>query len=160
MAMDEARALGLDPAEAAAIMKVESNAMPYVVSQADARGLFQVQRETATFIGIPKEACLLDPEISIKAGLANLADLHETYEGNQPLVWMGYNAGRGNVKRKILPISTNDIWVIPEKLEETYHYVPRVACYYNELRSCNPDMPIENCINEKLIRKLPQCHSE
>lgn len=95
----------LDPFLVAAVIQVESNFRPGVVSQKGARGLMQLMPETACWIGAqmgdgPVEPDkLFVPEVNIRLGTWYLANLYKEFGDRGPAVLAAYNAGRGNVRQ-------------------------------------------------------------
>lgn len=107
---------GLDPKFVAAIIKVESNFNPLVVSKAGAQGAMQIMPATQKYLG------LIDPfdvRANIQAGCAYIHELLAKY-GSAKLALAAYNAGPGAVDRyKGIP---------PYK--ETQNYVQKVMGYW------------------------------
>lgn len=79
----------------AAVIEVESQFRPGVVSHRGAVGLMQVLPSTAA----DSEERLLDPAINIEHGTRYLRRLLKRYEGDLELALAAYNAGPTNVRR-------------------------------------------------------------
>jgi soluble lytic murein transglycosylase len=122
-----------------AVARAESAFDAKVVSSASAHGLMQVPPEAghtiARRLGIKFEAkrLLSDPAYNVQLGSAEIADLVNTYDGNHVLAFVGYNAGRGRVRKWIArygdPRDPNvDVvdWVERIPFAETRTYVQRV----------------------------------
>lgn len=93
----------VDPYMVAAVIKVESNFSPDVVSNKGAIGLMQIMPETARWaagkMGMKnfRMETLVLPETNIKIGTWYLSSLLEEFDGNITLALAAYNGGRGNV---------------------------------------------------------------
>ncbi len=115
-----AKKYGVPPAMIAAVMTAESGGNPNAGSPAGAQGLMQFM--PGTFSSVAQKhgisGGILDPEASINAGAAHLADLYKTY-GDWTKVLAAYNAGPGNVDR----------W---QSIGETSKYVPKVLGYFRQ----------------------------
>jgi len=93
----------LDPCLVAAVIRVESNFSPKVVSSQGAIGLMQLMPTTAAWAA--EKQCienfkvedLENPEINIKIGTWYLASLMREFGENETLILAAYNGGRGNV---------------------------------------------------------------
>lgn len=107
----------LDPALLLAVIKVESNFDPQVVSRKGAQGLMQLMPETALEVGVRNP---FDPSESIFGGAQYLRKMLDTFE-HLDLALAAYNAGPGAVRR---------FGGIPP-YEETINYVKRVRYYMN-----------------------------
>ncbi|MFO7765527.1 MAG: lytic transglycosylase domain-containing protein [Pelovirga sp.] len=105
----------LDPALLLAVIKVESNFDPQVVSRKGAQGLMQLMPETAREVGIRNS---FDPSESIFGGASYLRKMLDAFE-HLDLALAAYNAGPGAVRR---------FGGIPP-YEETINYVKRVKYY-------------------------------
>jgi soluble lytic murein transglycosylase-like protein len=107
----------LPPSFLRAVMKVESNGNPAVVSHAGASGLMQLMPRTAIEMGVTD---VFDPRQNILGGARLLRVLANTFNGDLVLVIAAYNAGPGAVLRyRGIP-----------PYEETQRYVRRVLTWY------------------------------
>jgi soluble lytic murein transglycosylase len=111
----------LDPALLRAIIKVESDFRPHVISKKGAVGLMQLMPETAATLRI---ADLHDPVQNIRGGAKQLRHLLTLYEGDLPLALAAYNAGVHRVKGGRIP-----------RIRETRAYVRKVLRYYEAFRT-------------------------
>ena len=111
---------GRDPNLVLAIMSVESNFEPRVVSGAGAVGLMQVMPQWKKVLHISGE--LTDPETSIRSGLQILAFYQEMYR-DLSLVLTAYNRGPGSVDAALRRGEKPD-----------NGYAPRVLATYERLR--------------------------
>lgn len=109
-----------------AVMKVESNFNPNVVSRAGAIGLMQLMPRTAANMGVRDP---FDPRQNILGGARYLRILANLFGGDLVLTVAAYNAGEGAVQRYsgIPPYS------------ETRRYVRRVLSHYYRYRSGGTD---------------------
>ncbi|HEY8429290.1 MAG TPA: transglycosylase SLT domain-containing protein [Sandaracinaceae bacterium] len=100
-----------------AVIKVESNFNPEVVSHAGACGLMQLMPGTAARMGVTD---IFDPRQNILGGARYLRILANTFNGDLVLTIAAYNAGEGAVLRyRGIP-----------PYEETQRYVRRVLRWY------------------------------
>lgn len=100
-----------------AVIRVESNYQPSVVSHAGACGLMQLMPGTAAQMGVTD---VFDPRQNILGGARYLRILANTFSGDLVLTIAAYNAGQGAVLRyRGIP-----------PYEETQRYVRRVLRYY------------------------------
>lgn len=100
-----------------AVIKVESNYNPQVVSHAGACGLMQLMPGTAARMGVTD---VFDPRQNILGGARYLRILANLFNGDLVLVIAAYNAGEGAVMRyRGIP-----------PYEETQRYVQRVLRWY------------------------------
>ncbi len=94
----------LEEALVYAVMHTESKFDPYAVSSAQAKGLMQLQDETAkecaTALKLPSFTTdqLFEPEINIRLGCYYLKKLLQTY-GQTETALAAYNGGPGNVNQ-------------------------------------------------------------
>jgi soluble lytic murein transglycosylase-like protein len=116
-----AEAYGVDPVLVRAVIQVESNFNPAVVSSKGARGLMQLMPGTAQRYRVQK---IHDPEQNIRGGVAYLAYLHTLYPGDLRLVLASYNAGENAVARYrgIPPYRETQLYV--QKALTVYHGRP------------------------------------
>lgn len=100
-----------------AVIKVESNYQPQVVSHAGASGLMQLMPATAARMGVTD---VFDPRQNILGGSRYLRILANHFNGDLVLTIAAYNAGEGAVLRyRGIP-----------PYEETQRYVRRVLSWY------------------------------
>lgn len=105
-----------------AVMKVESDFTPDVVSHAGAMGLMQLMPHTAARLGVRNP---FDPRENILGGARYLRMLANQFNGDLVLTIAAYNAGEGAVLRHS--------GVPPYR--ETRRYVKRVLSHYYSFRS-------------------------
>ena len=79
-----------------AVIEVESDYDPRVVSSAGAKGLMQLLNETARSMGVTD---VFDPRENVYGGVRYLRVLANTFNGNLVLTIAGYHAGPGAVAR-------------------------------------------------------------
>ncbi|MBA5866789.1 MAG: transglycosylase SLT domain-containing protein [Nitrospira sp. CR1.3] len=106
----------LDPALLRAVIKVESDFRPHVVSRKGAVGLMQLTPDTAATLRV---ADIHDPIQNIRGGAKQLRRLLNLYKGNLSLTLAAYNAGINRVKGRHVP-----------RIRETRVYVRKVLKYY------------------------------
>ena len=133
----DAKAAGIDPAWAFAIIRAESAWMADARSGPDARGLMQllpaVGKEVATRARLPWHGAqdLYDPEVNVQLGTLYLGRMADRYEGSPWLASAAYNAGGTPVGRWLKERGTLDpdffIETIPYR--ETREYVARVLAF-------------------------------
>lgn len=104
-----------------AVMRVESNFNPDVVSRAGAMGLMQLMPKTALSMGV---ADPFEPRQNILGGARYLRILANRFKGDLILTVAAYNAGEGAVERY------NGI----PPYQETQRYVRRVLKHYYSYR--------------------------
>lgn len=90
------RKYDLPPSLIEAVIRVESNFQPDVISSAGAQGLMQLMPATADSLGVDKP---FDPKQNIFGGSQLLSNLVERYDGDMKLVLAAYNAGDLAVQR-------------------------------------------------------------
>ncbi|WP_319633388.1 lytic transglycosylase domain-containing protein [Paenibacillus psychroresistens] len=131
---------GVDPLLVAAIIRVESNYKPELISIKGAVGLMQIMPDTAKWIlemeGFSKLSMdsLYEPKSNIMMGTKYINLLNKQFNSNMAEVLAAYNAGPGNVSKW----RESNIW--DGKLEsidqirfwETRKYVDRVVYYYKK----------------------------
>jgi soluble lytic murein transglycosylase-like protein len=91
-----AAAHGVSPDLVKAVAMVESAFNASARSPKGAMGLMQLMPSTARAYGVTDP---YDPEQSLNAGAALLADLLQEFDGNRTLALAAYNAGAGAVRR-------------------------------------------------------------
>lgn len=111
----------LDGALIKAVIKVESDFNPKVVSSKGAQGLMQLMPETAREVGVNNP---FDPSDSIYGGSLYLRRMLDSFDRNLDHALAAYNAGPGAVRK---------YGGIPP-YEETQNYVKRVKHYFDYYR--------------------------
>src|SRR5690606_33261765 len=112
----------LPPTFVRAVIKVESNFNPTVVSHVGAMGLMQLMPRTAQSMGVRDP---FDPRQNILGGTRYLRILANLFGGDLVLTVAAYNAGQGAVMRyRGVP-----------PYDETRRYVRRVLTHYYAFRS-------------------------
>lgn len=91
-----ARQYGVDATFVRAVIQVESDFNPAVVSHKGARGLMQLMPATAARFGV---TAVHDPEQNIHGGVRYLSYLLRLFNDDLPRVLAGYNAGENAVIR-------------------------------------------------------------
>ncbi|MFZ2959836.1 MAG: transglycosylase SLT domain-containing protein [Candidatus Ozemobacteraceae bacterium] len=113
---------GLDPYLIKAVVKVESDFDPGIVSSKGARGLMQLIPGTAKLVGCTNS---FDPRDNIMGGTKYLRMMLDRFHGNLDFALAGYNAGPGRVEQyKGIP-----------PIRETRNYVTKVNHYFSQFRS-------------------------
>jgi soluble lytic murein transglycosylase len=111
----------LDEALIKAVIKVESNFNPTVVSSKGAQGLMQLMPETAQEVGVNNP---FDPSESIYGGSLYLRKMLDSFDLNLDYALAAYNAG---------PTAVRKYGGIPP-YKETQNYVKRVRYYFDYYR--------------------------
>ena len=112
----------LDESLIKAVIKVESDYDPSVVSSKGAQGLMQLMPETAREIGVNNP---FDPSDSIYGGSYYLRKMLDSFDRNLDYALAAYNAG---------PAAVRKYGGIPP-FEETQNYVRRVKYYINHYQN-------------------------
>ncbi len=89
-----AKAEGVDPALAHAVIRAESNGNPNAISRAGAVGLMQLMPVTAQRFGVTNS---FDAAQNVVGGIKYLGWLGRFFNRNVPLMLAGYNAGENAV---------------------------------------------------------------
>jgi soluble lytic murein transglycosylase len=116
-----ARRFSLDEALIKAVIKVESDFDPAVISTRGAKGLMQLMPETAREVGVDNP---FDPSESISGGARYLRRMLDSFDSNLDYALAAYNAG---------PTAVRKYGGIPPYLE-TQNYVKKVKQYYDYYR--------------------------
>jgi soluble lytic murein transglycosylase len=132
---------GLDPFLVAAVVREESSYYPRAVSRTGARGLMQLQPQTARPMaehrGLPFAGgeLLDDPRSNIDMGTSFLAGLLAEFKDPR-LALAAYNAGPGRLRGWWKARRTNDLEAFVEQIpfDETRLYVKRVMLSWDEYR--------------------------
>ncbi len=105
IATAEAQRLGLPPAMADAVMRVESNYNPAARGKDGEYGVMQVMPPTARMLGHtgPIEQ-LAEPEVNIRLGVKYLADAWRLAKGDICTAAMKYRAGHGETRFSVLSV--------------------------------------------------------
>lgn len=127
------RRAGLSPEIVYGVIRQESLYRSDAVSSAGARGLMQLQpqtaRRTARFSELPRSQSsdLFDPQANILLGAERLKMLLDQFDGQLPVALAAYNAGP-NAAGRWLPAKPiePDIWIENIPYNETREYVERV----------------------------------
>lgn len=114
---------GVDSDLVKAIIKVESNYDPNVVSSAGAQGLMQLMPENCTALGVTDP---LNIEQNIEGGVKHIKEYIDRYNGDIEMALMAYNGGPTRMANRGVN-SIDDIYKMPK---ETQNYVPKVMSYY------------------------------
>ncbi|MFK5926029.1 MAG: lytic transglycosylase domain-containing protein [Desulfuromusa sp.] len=112
----------LDKALIKAVIKVESDFNPKVVSNKGAQGLMQLMPDTAREVGVQNP---FDPSESIHGGSLYLRKMLDSFDSNLDYALAAYNAGPNAVRKH---------GGIPP-FEETQNYVKRVKHYFDYYRN-------------------------
>lgn len=121
---------GVDSNLVKAIIKVESNFNPNVVSSAGAKGLMQLMPENCKALGVE------DPfniEQNIEGGVKHIKEYIDRYDGDIEMALMAYNGGPTMMMNRGVT-SIDDIYKMPK---ETQNYVPKVMSYYRGFTNGN-----------------------
>jgi len=115
---EASKAFGLPVALIKAVIKVESNFVPWAVSPKGAMGLMQLMPGTAEFLGVREP---FNPRENIHGGSRYLRLLLDFFGGNLALALAGYNAGHQRV--------VNSGYKVPA-IKETQEFVTNVLSRY------------------------------
>lgn len=91
----EARRYNVDAALVSALIRAESNSVPYAISRKGARGLMQLMPATARRLDVRRP---FDPASNIRGGVRYLRELLDRFDNKPELVLAAYNAGEGAVE--------------------------------------------------------------
>jgi soluble lytic murein transglycosylase-like protein len=119
---EASRAFSIPESFIRAIIRVESDYDPRVVSSAGAEGLMQLMPATARRMNVKNS---FDPHDNIMGGTRYLRYLANMFSGDMVLTIAGYHAGEGAVRkyRGIPPY------------ESTHGYIKKVLKHYNRFKS-------------------------
>jgi soluble lytic murein transglycosylase len=112
-----AREYGISPELVRAVIQVESNWRPGIVSPKGAMGLMQLMPATARRFGVSHPFRIHE---NVRAGVAYMSQLHSLFHGNLRLVLAAYVAGEEPIRARGLNYSS----------AEVYTYVQLVASQY------------------------------
>ena len=135
---EAARTHSLDPYLIKAVIKVESDFDPNIVSSKGACGLMQLIPSTAKLVGCRNS---FDPMDNIFGGTKYLRMMLNKFDGNLDFALAGYNAGPGRV---------DQYHGIPP-IRETKNYVTKVNHYYRQFRA---GLPVSRTVNRS-VRTMP-----
>jgi len=114
------------------LAQVESLFKPTAYSKAQAKGIWQFNKNTALQYGLKVTSDVderSDPEKSTRAAARYLKDLHTTFK-DWTLVLAAYNWGGGRVKRLIQFSGINDFWELVDSGQrlpkETKNHIPLI----------------------------------
>jgi membrane-bound lytic murein transglycosylase D len=114
------------------LAQVESLFRTHAVSKAQAKGIWQFQKETAIIYGLKVNKDIderSDPEKSTRAAARYLSDLFAVFK-DWNLVLAAYNWGSGRVQRLMDSTGLKDFWQLVDLKkrlpEETKNHVPRI----------------------------------
>ncbi|MCE7949473.1 MAG: lytic murein transglycosylase [Xanthomonadales bacterium PRO7] len=135
--VSDARAAGIDPAWAYAIIRAESAWTTDARSGADAFGLMQLLPGTAKHlakqlgVSFSGAAALFDPDLNIRLGTQYLGRMAMRYDGSPWLATAAYNAGPDPVGRWINARDglEPDFFIETIPYKETREYVARVLAF-------------------------------
>jgi len=117
----------LEEALVKAVIKVESDYQPRIVSRKGAQGLMQLVPETAKLLKVEDP---FDPSENIRGGSAYLRRMLDLFNENLELALAAYNSGPSTVKQ---------YGGIPP-YEETQNYVKRVKHYLDYYRQAGDSL--------------------
>jgi soluble lytic murein transglycosylase len=128
-----AQLTGLMPEIVYGVLRQESLYRTDAVSTANARGLMQLQLDTARRTArqwkqaVPSDIALFEPSVSVVLGAGQLKLLLDRFGGQLPVALAAYNAGP-NAAQRWLPAGPMDpdIWIENIPYNETRGYVQRI----------------------------------
>lgn len=119
------------PEDLSYIAFIESGINPTAKSRANAVGMWQFIKGTATRYGLRVDSWVderMDPEKATYAAAKYFKNLYSQF-GHWYLAAAGYNAGEGKIVRAVKNHKTDDFWKLAEKRRplkrETKEYVPK-----------------------------------
>jgi soluble lytic murein transglycosylase-like protein len=112
-----AREYGISPELVRAVIQVESNWQPGIVSPKGAMGLMQLMPETVQRFGVSHPFWIHE---NVRAGVAYISHLHSLFRGDLRLVLAAYVGGEEPIRSRGLSYSS----------AEVYNYVQLVASRY------------------------------
>lgn len=121
---EAARKYKLDHKLISAVIQVESQFRPEVVSRSGAVGLMQLMPLTAKQLGVTDR---LDPAQNIEGGTKYLRYLIERFKGDVTLALAGYNAG---------PLHVEKYGKVPP-FKETQRYIKKIFSIYKGSKTIN-----------------------
>lgn len=128
-----ARLVQLTPEMIYGVVRQESLYRTDAISTAGARGLMQLQPDTARRTAhfwkrpLPGANDLFDPSVNTTLGAARLRMLIDDFDGQVPVALAGYNAGANAVTRWLPQEALDaDIWIENIPYNETRGYVQRI----------------------------------
>lgn len=131
--MKAAQSARLPPELVYGVIRQESLYRSDAVSSAGARGLMQLQidtaRRTARALKLPKPdlADLFIPAVNTSLGAGYLRTLLDRFDGQLPVALAGYNAGPNAAARWLPEASVDaDVWIENIPYDETREYVQRI----------------------------------
>lgn len=147
--VEEAIAIGVDPALALAVAQVESDFNPTVVSHAGARGVMQIMPKTAREDFGVNPALLFDARTNIRTGVTFLKQLQERY-GSVEFALSHYNGGsrvtRSDGSLQVIPATRGYVDKVLSRMKNYYSYRPNKSQQYFadgiKRLKMNPDMSI------------------
>lgn len=140
---EAARQYGVDPYLVKAVIKVESDFDPNVMSSKGACGLMQLIPSTAKLVGCRNS---LSPRDNILGGTRYLRMMLDRFNGILDYALAGYNAGPGRV----------DQYNGVPPFRETRNYVTKVNHYYRQFRT---GLPIGSRNQTRVVRSIPALQS-
>lgn len=117
---------GVDEKLVKAIIKVESNFDPKVVSLVGDKGLMQLMPENCRYLGISNP---FNIEQNIDGGVRHIKEYLDRYHGDMEMALTAYNGGHAIMINSGAG-SINDLYKMPK---ETQNYVAKVMSYYRGL---------------------------